>query len=442
MNYFLKRILLFIPTLFVISLIIFSISSTSPEETLFAQDENLGKGTNTDFVSLEKRLSSLRNSLGINKPFFYLSVQRHSLSDTLCNIHIEDIKKSISSWSFSIASWKSTHEVYQKIKTEIRTNQDPIIREKLTELLYNSDWMEVCSKLKQLGFDHFIPTQTGNPVNNYLPTVQWHGSDNQYHHWISSIIRLDLGRSLISKENISSVLQRAIGWTLGLSLSSLLLSILIAIPLAVSASRNIGGKLDRFCSNLFFSFYSLPTFWIASLLLIYFASTENLQWFPSFGVGEINENMSWFEILNIRISHLALPLICWTYGSIAFIYRQMRSKLIENMSKDYVLTAKAKGLSMEKISWKHVFKNSSFPLITILGASLPALIGGSFVIESIFSIPGMGKLTLDAFLQRDYPLIHSISLIACFLTILGIFLADLAYHYADPRIKYAKDNVQ
>ena len=114
--------------------------------------------------------------------------------------------------------------------------------------------------------------------------------------------------------------------------------------------------------------------------------------------------------------------------------------MIDSLEQDYSLTAKAKGLSNYQLAWKHAFKNSLFPLITLLGASLPGLIAGSFIIESVFSILGMGKLTVDAFLQRDFPLIHSISFLACALTILGIFLADIAYHFSDPRIKYKMDH--
>lgn len=440
MNYFLQRLLLFIPTLFILSILIFLISQLSPTNPSLAIEESSLKNNKSDFFQNEQKLKSIRHSMGIDYPSFYFNLCRITASDTLYKIDNHVVRNNISHWSFDLASWSSTNYLFAEIKHRIKATQSPSEQSKLIALLYEKEVDTVLKALSEISdFNPSIELTKGHNWYNFIPVFHWYGLNNQYHHWISSVVRLDLGRSTISKENIDNKLKEALLWTLSLSLCSLVLSLLVAIPLAVLSSQNPNGLLDRFCSITFFSLYSMPVFWVASLLLIYFASIENFHWFPSYGVGEISSNMSWFEIIQLRISHLSLPIVCWTYGSLAFIYRQLRSKLEDTLSKEFILTARAKGLKSEQVVWKHAFRNSRFPLITLLGASLPALITGSFIIESIFSIPGMGKLTIDAFLQRDYPLIYNLSLIACFFTVLGMFLADIAYHYSDPRIKYSEN---
>ncbi|MEZ5021989.1 MAG: ABC transporter permease [Chitinophagales bacterium] len=182
--------------------------------------------------------------------------------------------------------------------------------------------------------------------------------------------------------------------------------------------------------------YSLPNFWIATLLIIYLCSPENLHWFPAYGLGEFKEGMNFFQKLGVRAYHIVLPLFCWTYGSLAFLSRQMRGGMLNVLSQDYIRTARAKGLEENKVIYKHAFRNSLLPIITIFGNVLPAMISGAIVIEVIFSLPGMGRMLLDAIVFKDYPVVFTLVLLTAFLTMLGYLIADILYAVVDPRISY------
>ena len=440
MNYFIKRLLWLIPTIFVLSLLIFGISLTAPYLPDSQLENYASKSTNVDFLNYESRLDQYRKSTGTFAPAFYIRIYPASLSDTLYKISNPKVRASIEKWALDIGNWTATNALYARIKRDINVNPDDA--NELIALFENSNYNRLKSENAYFSsivedLDHSF---TGNQWLNFIPSLSWNGSNNRYHQWIKGVLSFDLGRSMVDNRPLSQTIAYALKWTISLGMISLLIALLIAIPLAAKAASNPNGFTDRFCNVVFFGLYSIPLFWMASLLIIFFASVHYLHWFPSFGIGEVQEGMGFFDILSLRMSHLALPLICWTYGALAVIYRHMRAKLKEEIAKDYTLTARSKGLSNRAVIWKHAFRNSTFPLITMLGAILPGMIGGSFIIESVFSIPGMGKLTLDAFLQRDYPLIFNISFLACVLTVLGVFLADIAYYFADPRLKFSESN--
>jgi peptide/nickel transport system permease protein len=184
---------------------------------------------------------------------------------------------------------------------------------------------------------------------------------------------------------------------------------------------------------------SLPVFWIATLLITFLTNDEyGMDWFPTYGLGEINDQMGWIEVLGIRISHLILPVFCLTYGGLAYLSRQMRGGMLHVLDLDFVTTARAKGHSEFGIVWKHAFKNALLPIITIFSSLFPSLIAGSFIVEFIFSIQGMGKITLEAFTSRDYPMIYTVMMLTAILTLVGNLLADILYAQVDPRISFDK----
>ena len=179
-------------------------------------------------------------------------------------------------------------------------------------------------------------------------------------------------------------------------------------------------------------------------MLIVFVTTneygEWLDWFPTFGLGdnEITENTGFFERFRIRAYHLVLPIFCITYGSFAYLSRQMRGGVLGVLRQDYIRTARAKGLNNRSVIWKHSFRNSLIPIITIFANLFPAAIGGAFVVEIIFSIPGMGQKVLGALFSRDYPIIFTVFMFSAILTMVGNLVADMLYAVVDPRISFTK----
>ncbi|HWP84372.1 MAG TPA: ABC transporter permease, partial [Terriglobia bacterium] len=157
--------------------------------------------------------------------------------------------------------------------------------------------------------------------------------------------------------------------------------------------------------------------------------------FPISGISSLDaEQLPFWAWLKDRVWHLVLPVFCLTYGGLAYISRQMRAGMLETIRQDYIRTARAKGLSEKVVVFKHALRNSLIPIITLMADLLPALLGGSVIIESIFTIPGMGLLGFEAILSRDYPVVMAISTIAAFLTLIGLLLADLCYALVNPTI--------
>jgi len=173
------------------------------------------------------------------------------------------------------------------------------------------------------------------------------------------------------------------------------------------------------------------------MLILFFGGGRFFNWFPVYGLNsESASQFGFWQWLLDRVWHLILPVLCLTYGGLAFISRQQRSALLEVIRQDYIRTARAKGLSEKVVIAKHAMRNSLIPIVTLASALFPAMLGGSVIIESIFSIPGMGKLGFDAILARDYPVIMGDATIAAFLTLLGILIADITYTLVDPRISF------
>jgi peptide/nickel transport system permease protein len=250
--------------------------------------------------------------------------------------------------------------------------------------------------------------------------------------WIGRVARLDLGESFVDHRPVGERIREALPYTLELNGLALLLTLGIAIPLGVAAGGRPEGPLDRVSGGLLFALYSMPTFWAALLLQALFS--VRLRWLPLYGVAGDAAPAGFAGILD-RLAHLALPVACLTYGSLAFYARMVRSTVAEMRTADFVLAARARGLSRRQALWKHAFRNALLPLITLLGLVLPGLLSGSVIIERIFAWPGVGRLFFDSILSRDYPVVLALSLLGAVATLVLTLAADVAYALADPRVR-------
>lgn len=254
----------------------------------------------------------------------------------------------------------------------------------------------------------------------------------RFGRWISRVARLDLGESFVDHRPVLARIREALPYTLLLNGLALLLTLSIAVPLGVAAGGRPEGALDTVTGTVLFALYSLPSFWAALLLQALFS--VKLRWLPLYGVASDSAPTGWEGLLD-RLSHLALPLVCLTYGSLAFFARLVRASVAEVRSADYVLAARARGLSRREALWRHAFRNALLPLITVLGLVLPGLLSGSVIIERIFAWPGLGRLYFDSILARDYPVVLALSLLGAVATLLVTLAADIAYAMADPRVR-------
>jgi len=261
----------------------------------------------------------------------------------------------------------------------------------------------------------------------------------QYLLWVKRIVTLDFGESLRDHRPIGEKMKERIPVSLKLSGISLLLAYLISIPIGIYSSTHQYSFGDKLSTVFLFTLYSLPNFWVATMAIVYLGGGDFWDVFPVFGMETTgSENWTFFQRLQDQAWHLILPITCMTYYTFAALSRYMRSSMLEVIRQDFIRTARAKGLNERLVVYRHALRNSLIPIVTLMADLLPALIGGSIVVETIFSIPGMGQLTFDAVLTRDYPLIMAIFTSSALLTLLGILLADFLYTLVDPRIAYER----
>jgi peptide/nickel transport system permease protein len=230
------------------------------------------------------------------------------------------------------------------------------------------------------------------------------------------------------------ITERKLFITFMLNLLEMVIIFLIAIPIGISSATHQNTLYDKVTTVSVFVGFAIPSFWLALLLMMLFG--VYLDWLPVSGLKSMNyDSLSLAGKLLDRARHLVLPVFVASFGGLAGLSRYMRSSMLDVIRQDYVTVARAKGLPENQVIYRHAFRNALLPLITLLGLSVPGLIGGSVIFENIFGIPGMGQLFYNGVMARDYPLIMGILTIGAILTLLGNLLADIGYMLADPRIR-------
>ncbi len=258
----------------------------------------------------------------------------------------------------------------------------------------------------------------------------------QYARWLKGLVHLDLGRSFSpDRRKVWDKIRERLPVTILINVLSMLLILAVSIPLGVRAAVKENSVYDQVTTVLVFLAYAAPAFWVALLLMLLFGIEWNLL--PVSGLHSLMgyDQMGLFEKVLDWSKHLVLPVFVSAIGGLAGFSRYTRSSMLEVLRQDYITTARAKGLPERVVIYRHALRNALLPLITILGLSIPGLIGGSVIFESIFAIPGVGQLMWSAVMARDYPVLMGNLVIVAILTLLGNLLADIGYAAVDPRIR-------
>lgn len=277
------------------------------------------------------------------------------------------------------------------------------------------------------------PADIERMKKNYGLDLPWHKA---YVVWLGNVLRLDLGRSFSQRQPVLKLIGERVGPTLLISLSSLVLTYLLSIPLGLYCSAKSGKPSERAVGTLLYMLYSLPAF-VAALLLLMLLSYR-MDWFPLRGMKSDNYNQlgSWQQFKDV-VWHAVLPIVCATYGSLAYYTRFVRANLQEVVRQDYIRTARAKGAGPLRVLVLHAFRNTLIPLVTLIGLTMPYLISGSIILEQVFDWPGMGRMYFESISTRDYPLIMGLTLLFSVVALLGQLVADVLYAVVDPRVSYA-----
>jgi len=259
----------------------------------------------------------------------------------------------------------------------------------------------------------------------------------QYWNWLKKMLVLDFGNSFKDSQPVLDKILRTLPNTLMLNIAALILIYLIAVPIGILSAVKQYSLFDKASTVFVFIGMAIPSFWLALLLILIFS--VKLGWLPISGMHSIVANfhaMSFWERSWDLAQHAVLPVFVLAFAGLAWLSRYTRSSMLEIIRQDYITTARAKGLPERVVIYKHALRNALLPIVTILGLSLPGLISGSVIIETIFAWPGMGRLAFQAVLARDYPVIMGTSVFSVFLLLSGNLLADILYGVVDPRIKY------
>lgn len=487
-GYVLKRILIFLPTLVAISIITFvliSVAPGDPAETMLNASASNGEGQASNKLATDKAYQELRKKLGLNLPIFYFSLGSMASCDTLANIPQKTHREMLDRMLYNYGNWGKIEQYYSKLSAfdlavlgapqdstdaetliALRNNVgkvylhsdaasiDPLLRGCETGIAAKPALASLAAPLRELRSALGDVVKDATAWKNYVPTLHWNGGENQYHHWLfgtaswwhtetdptkgRGFIRGDFGISFFSKRPVSSVIWDALWITMLISVCIVLIEYLVAIPLGVASAVRKGTSFDTITTTGLFILYSLPVFWIGTMAIFFLCSVEYINLFPKYGLGDttIAEDGMLARTGDLAY-HLLLPLIVASYGGLAFLSRQMRGGMLAVLRQDYIRTAYSKGLNQKKVVWKHAFRNSLLPIITIFANVFPSLIGGSIVLEFLFTIPGLGQVTYNAVFQKDYPVILTNTMFAAMLTLLGYLVADILYALADPRISYS-----
>jgi peptide/nickel transport system permease protein len=281
-------------------------------------------------------------------------------------------------------------------------------------------------------------TEIGGPAR-----VLWYSwTDTRYANWLGNVLRLDFGESLQKGRPVMDLVWERLPTTLFLQVSAIALMYLIAVPLGAWSAVRAGTRRERGVTVLLFLLYAAPSFWIATMALYFLASPDHLTWFPLEGLRSPEMitaleqgHTAWWSWSALRdlAWHAVLPIFVLTYGGVCVLSRYGRSGMLEVLREDYVRTARAKGLPERQVILRHALRNGILPLVAFFPAILPALVGGSVVVEMIFGIPGMGLLAWDSARACDVPVAMALITLTAVLTMVGYALADVVYGILNPR---------
>lgn len=454
--YLLKRILYFIPTLLLISATVFFLSKCAGEELQCIHEP----------IPSEERCVEEATLKGFNKPIFYFNLTTTAHPDTLHKVIREERRTTLKKLVGQYGNWEAIQAYYTEIglldegidKAQSKTNSNELIKMRAaTKALFVNyksapieaqlDRLSIASSdSSTLAFQPLVNSlqqryqaiqHQSSPYKLYIPKLNWYGIDNQYHYWFSNFIKGNWGQSNRDRRQVIDKIRARLPWTLAITIPAIFLAYLLSIPIGVYTAVYKNSKLDKRLSTFLLLIYSLPLFWVGTLAVMFFTTSEyGMNIFPSIGLNSLSSDESILSQIGRNFTRLILPIICITYGSLAFVSRQLRSSMVETLQQDYIKTARAKGLSERKVIWKHAFRNALFPLITIFAHVLPSAFAGSVVIEVIFNIQGMGYLLFDSIMNSDWQVVYAIIMIATVLTIVGILLADILYALVDPRVRF------
>ncbi|MCB0689363.1 MAG: ABC transporter permease [Saprospiraceae bacterium] len=449
-RFIIKRVLLIVPTIFLVLTLIFIIAKSLPGDPVLAamRYQNNSMDFSSDMIDSRTYNIAAKN-LNLDKPEFYFSIVPSNFPSDfykLSPLQKKFMTNLFRQYGNAELVFALTHEIDEIVSEDFSASESikSTFSRFIPDLNYLSSTIKGTlntspnTKLSQILdlIQHL--SGLGKRNNSYLPKIVWHGRDNQYHTWIRNAFLLNLGASTTDGQPALKVIFSSFRWTFIINFFSIIIGYSLAILIGVYAGWN-KGLFDKISSIIMYLIYSIPVFWMATILVVFFTTSEYGSWtniFPSVGIWNINSSDSFVQMIGKNFPLLVLPVFILSTNLLAFIARIVRNSVAEEKNKFYVRHARTKGLSEQYILWYHVFRNASFPLITLIASVFPAALAGSLVVEVICNIPGTGRVLYNAILGQDWAIVNGIVMIYTLLTVTGLLISDILYRWVDPRLKW------
>lgn len=453
----LKRLLLAIPILWLLGTAVFLLSRTLPGsfgEERFLNPE-AGFYSKSSQSSREAAWEQLQQKTGQHLPLFYFSISSAALPDTLQNVQPSARREQLQQLAIRYGNWPAVAafdlqveklvkalEIYpakgaSKSLQELRYRTNISDLQKAINKLSKSDTSPAVAPLAVAVSERIEVLNINQSSYTYLvPRITWNGTTNQYHHWLVGILTGDFSTSYRTSQPVLEMILEGIGNTFWLLLCSMVVTLLLALELSILMAKKKLQWLRRLLLPALFAIDSIPMLVLAILLLVLLANPDFIQLFPVYGMGYYQPtNLSFWQNLSMRLQFMALPLIALVLVNLPYITNQIYTSLQASLQADYTRTARAKGLPEHLVIRRHALCNALLPIITIVSDFIPALVSGSVLIETIYAIPGVGRLLVESVMARDYPVLVAIILVVLLVRMVAYALADAAYFWADPRMK-------
>ncbi len=476
LKYAIKRILLMVPTFFAISFLIFVLLNFAPgnpgSQMLSAEgSQNAQKsGEQREAYRIFKEQFNLDKPILLNTRYNLEHTEIENTLLTILNLNKDippqdriDAQDKIEDWGrYAVPGLIGTLINSDKVEVRALASERLAINAKKRLIgqysktispenkINNKNIAKENNRIKTWFFTVKDPSLEDEVISNWKDWWQkneheWEYSqsdtlgilffDTRFAKYWYNLLRLDFGISHLDKKPVLETVFSKLKYSITLAVSSVILVYLLSLPLGIWSAVNQNTVKDRFVTAILFMLYSLPSYFTAVILLNLFS----VEWpiFPSIGFESMGaDQMTTLEYIKDIAWHVTLPIICMSYGSLAALSRYARTGLLDVIRADYIRTARAKGLPEGIVIIKHAARNGMIPILTLMATLLPALIGGSVIIEVIFGIPGMGSYIFESITLRDYNAVMAVLLISSTLTLIGMLLSDLSYALVDPRITF------
>lgn len=439
-----------IPMILVVAVLAFILSKQTPGDP--AESMMVLHGITPESSNSDIEYARLYREYNLDKPSFYFSIipdfypaNVHNIVDrTERKLTQNLLKQKIP--SSAIEQYITARRNYLKLsETNYGDNEssttlkDIILFENDADKLYESvtkrkDKLEENSEELILTINNL----KSDKKNFFIPVVKWHGFNNQFHLWLRKVVKGDFGVSSKDGRPVFSKIYSAAKWTLLLAVLSLGFSLLVALPLGMWSGFKKNSLFDKSIRFISLIFYSMPVFWLASMLIIYFTSDRYGSWmniFPTPGLWYIPEGQTMATTILKYGSQLILPIFCLVAHDVAPLSTIIRNNVVVQNTKGYVTTALAKGLKPIQVLWSHIFPNVMLPLVTVIGGRLASILSGALIVEVIFNIPGMGRLMFDSIFSADWNVVFGVLILLSIVTMTALLVTDVIYAFVDPRLR-------